>query len=303
MRKLVPYLSILAALGCEEGESTDRDAAVMADADGATRTLSLGFDDLPTLGSSHVYEGWLIVDGNPVTSGRFSVESDGTLNPATFEIQASDANDATLFVLTIEPATGDVPEPSDTHVVAGAFSDGSATLSIDHAAALGTDFEDAAGSFVLNTPTTTTNDDAGQGIWFLTPGDPLQASLTLPELPNGWAYEGWVVDTSGSSPMPISTGRFRDPAAMDSDGAGGSIAGPEEFPPFPGQDYINPARDLTSDHVAVISVEPEPDDSPSPFQLKPLATMIADGVGAENIQTLENGIAANTISGTATFDN
>ncbi len=267
---------------------------------GAARTLTLSFDGLPSLGDGFVYEGWLIVDDAPVSSGRFVVDESGALDPATFSVAADDADGASMFVLTIEPAVGDDPAPAATHVVAGAIAAGSATLSIDHPAALGDDFTAAAGTFILATPTSASMEDDQNGLWFLAMPGP-RPSLELPTLPDGWVYEGWVVDVSGDAPVPTSTGRFRALDAADSDGAG-PTAGPQPAPPFPGQDFIDPARDLTMNHMAVISIEPDPDDSPAPFRLKPLATAIGASVGGANPQTLNNVIGDNAIRGTLRLD-
>ena len=49
----------------------------------------------------------------------------------------------------------------------------------------------------------------------------------------------------------------------------------------------------------MISVEPEVDDSPAPFALKPLVSEVADGIGDHQVQTLGTGPAAPT--GTATL--
>lgn len=256
-----------------------------------TRTLRYQFSQLPELGSSAVYEGWLIVPDapEPVSTGRFTVDGNGQTQPSSFELDAGSADAATTFVLTIEPAQGDVPAPADTHILAGDLTSGAATLTTMHAAALGTDFGSAAGELILATPTTAMDDDETLGIWFLSPTMPPAAALSLPPLPAGWVYEGWVVGEG-----PVSTGTFTDPAAPDSDGAG-SGAGPMNAPPFPGQDFINPARDLASGHSAVISVEPSPDDSPAPFLIKPLSTMLT-GETAPTTQTLTN-ISAGTLPG------
>lgn len=259
-----------------------------------TRTLDWSFEGLSPLGESHVYEGWIIVDGEPVSTGRFTVDADGEPSLHSFEVAEGDADAATAFVLTIEPAEGDDPAPAATHVLAGDLVDGLAELSVGHMAALGDDFTAATGSFILAAPTTgdITEDDT-QGIWFLDPeaGTP---SLELPELPEGWAYEGWVVGPDG----PISTGRFTDVADLDSDGAG-PTAGPDGFPAFPGQDFIDPALDLVGLPV-VISVEPQPDDSPAPFALKPLVGEAADGVKV--LQSMGNNAMATNPTGLASFE-
>ncbi|MCH7814420.1 MAG: hypothetical protein IID40_10420, partial [Planctomycetes bacterium] len=188
----------MAAAGSGGGNGDD-------DAMPEMRTLQVAFEGLESLGDSFVYEGWIIVDDNPVSTGRFAVLADGTANPATFEIDADDAAAATVFILTIEPSVGDDPAPADTHVLAGALEDGSATLTVGHAAALGDDFTSAEGTFILETPSTADlADDFAQGIWWLDPDAGPGPSLVLPELPAGWVYEGWVVGVDG----PMSTGRF-----------------------------------------------------------------------------------------------
>ena len=255
-----------------------------------TATLELSFQGLEPLGPDFVYEGWLITSAGPVTSGRFDLTPG---QPQTFAIDADVAADSTLFVLTIEPRVGDDPAPADTHVVAGALTGGTGTLTSDHPGALGTDFASASGGYILATPTAPMA-SYRQGIWFLDPGAGA-ASLTLPTLPAGWVYEGWVVGSDGQ----VSTGRFVTPAGADSDAAG-PAAGPAMSPPFPGQDFITPPRDLVG-HAVVISVEPQPDDSPAPFALKPLVDGSADDVGPGVLQSLAPNASAATITGVATL--
>lgn len=255
--------------------------------------LELVFDGLEPVGPDYVYEGWLITSQGPVTSGRFDVEGDEGL---TFEIDAELVSDSSLFVLTIEPAVGDDPAPAPTHILAGAFdANGMAQLTIEHPAALGTDFAQARGGYILETPTTATiSEDFAQGVWFLDPAQGPGAGLELPELPEGWVYEGWVVDSMG----PISTGTFRSVTRADSDGAG-PTAGPDGAPPFPGQDFIDPAMVLTDGFAVVLSVEPSPDNSPMPFTLKPLIDAGVDAVGPGTFQTMENQQGASHPTGVA----
>ena len=246
-------------------------------------SLGWTFSGLEPLGGGHVYEGWLIVGGNPVSVGRFQV--DGSGNPlAGPELPAGlDPSTATDFVLTIELGLGDDPAPSDTKLMGGAFAGGFAALSIAHPAALGDDFGGAAGSFILQTPSTSMiPGDHAQGIWWLDPAGGPGPILALPALPPGWAYEGWVVDGSG----PISTGRFLGAVGADSDGAG-PAAGPDPGPPFPGQDFISPPLVLTG-LTAVITVEPEPDDSPAPFAFKPLIDASIEDPGPGVLQSMAN---------------
>ena len=112
------------------------------------------------------------------------------------------------------------------------------------------------------------------GLWFLdlASGSPA-IGLDLPVLPSGWKYEGWAVIDG----KPVTSGTFSMVDAVD-DAApfSGSDAG---GPPFPGEDYVANApmglsfpTDLSGATV-VVSIEPDPDNSPDPFAFKPLVGM------------------------------
>lgn len=258
--------------------------------------IGWSFTGLPQLGPDFVYENWLVTDGVAATAGRFTVGPTGIPSSTTFPVTPDQVARAEAFIVTIEPAFMDDPAPAPTHILAGDLVDGVADLSIAHEGALGHSFEMASGSYFLETPSTANiADDFAQGIWFLDPavGEP---SLDLPMAPMGWEYEGWVV-VGG---MPLSTGRFVDPAAPDFDG-GGAGAGPDATPPFPGQDFILPPYDLTGATV-VISIEPQPDDSPAPFALKPLVDMTVEDFGPGVLQELTNQAAATNPIGIAWFE-
>jgi hypothetical protein len=267
-KSLITFASCLSLLGACSADDAPANANPDAGDINAAPMVSYSSSSLPMLGPDYVYEGWIIVDGAPVTAGRFTVDENGDATPAWFELNQEDVDAATVYVLTIEPAKGDDPGPSDTHLLAGPINAGIADLTVDHAAAIGTDFSSAAGSYILATPTTGDMTLSEQGIWWLVPGETKTASLTLPELPDGWVYEGWVVGSAG----PISTGRFTAAAGSDDDLAGRDKGDTGDGPPFPGQDFISPATVLNDGTFkAVITVEPDPDNSDKPFLIKPLA--------------------------------
>ncbi len=255
--------------------------------------LSLDMQGLEDLGGAYVYEGWIIVEGDPVSTGRFSVDEDGELSRNMFYIDEEDAASADAFVLSIEPYIDNDPGPSSTKLMAGEFMDDQAELSIEHPAAVGDDFLAATGEYILNTPTTSgTMDDYDQGIWYLDPGAGPGPSLDLPMLPEGWMYEGWIADITG----PVTTGKFDDVTGEDSDGAG-PTAGPDPAPPFPGQDFIDPPVVVTG-YAAVISIEPDPDNSDDPFFIKPLIDSDIEDLGAGILQSMTNN-AEDVPAGTA----
>ncbi len=251
--------------------------------------LSLSVAGWPRLEGGFHYEGWAIVDGSPVTTGKFNVQDDSIVDLDGNAIEAfavPGIESASAIVITIEPA-GDTDDiPADTHFVAGDVVDGSADLTIAHQAALGTDFSDAAGTFLLATPTDDPEGNELSGIWFLELPGPT-ASLELPTLPDGWRYEGWAVIDG----MPLTSGTF-----LSAEGADDSapFSGPNQGPPFPGEDYVTNAPDgvtLPTDlsgGTVVISVEPYPDDSPAPFILKPLLGTAAEDATDHESYPLES---------------
>jgi len=248
---------------------------VMSSCSDDETSLGLNFQGLEDLGSSYVYEGWLIVDGSPISSGRFSVDSNGNPSQSDFELNQEDVDKASTFVLTIEPAQEDDPAPSDVHILAGDFSGSSASLTVDHPAAIDNDFGSADGVFILATPTDDDASNEDSGIWFLdnSSGSP-QAGLSLPELPAGWIYEGWAV-VDGT---PISTGTFSSASRADN---AAPFSGPLNGPPYPGEDFLVNAPSGFNFPVSlfggagVISIEPVPDNSSAPFTLKPLVGEIS----------------------------
>lgn len=254
--------------------------------------LDLNLSGLEDLGSDYVYEGWIIVDGSPVTTGRFSINATGTLSQTSFPILKSALDAATTFVLTIEPAVGDDPSPSDVHVLAGDFSGTNGVLTLQHPAALGNDFTSSMGKYILATPTDSDMTNEDSGVWFLdNSGTSPVAGLTLPTLPAGWKYEGWAV-VNGT---PISTGTFLTPSEMDSSGI---FSGANASPPFPGEDFlINAPTGVTFPtsllgKTVVISVEPSPDNSPAPFALKPLVHNVPTTASTHTVLTMNQNLSA-----------
>lgn len=273
MKKIIiGILSLsLSMVGC----SNDDDAVV----ESPSTNLNVNLQGLEDLGPDFVYEGWLMVDGTPISTGRFTVNVDGILSQTAFELPSETVSDATKFILTIEPNPDTDPDPSAQKLIAGDFSGESAVLSTSTAPGIG-DFSNVSGDFFLRTPTdeaegTSNNGNDQNGVWFGVPGMPPLASLNLPELPEGWIYEGWVIGDSG----PLSTGTFNAVDMMDENaGLPDSFGGIEQLgPPLPGEDFFNNAPNGENfpldvrERLVVISIEPVPDNSPAPFVLKPLA--------------------------------
>ncbi|WP_299061058.1 anti-sigma factor [uncultured Polaribacter sp.] len=240
-----------------------------------TGSLTVDLTGLEALGSNYVYEGWLIVDGSPVSTGTFTSVS----FPQSYTVAISDLQTASRFVLSIEPAgeTGAAAlAPADTKVLAGDFSGNTASVWVAPVTTDANNFNDISGKFFLRTPTdevagSGNNGNDAYGIWFGTPGAPPTEGLSLPTLAAGWKYEGWVVVDG----VPISTGTFTSTTDRD-DSNGFSGTQSNAGPPVPGEDFfLNAPTGVTfpldvRGKTAVISIEPSPDDSPAPFAIKPL---------------------------------
>lgn len=273
MKKLIFAIVVASFLFACEKEVMDSDQEMQLKS--SKGKLDLKFMGLSPLGPDYRYEGWIIVDGVPVSTGKFNITPSGVMAPSVFNVKKDDLENATTFALTIEPQPDPGLAPSDVHILAGDFSNGMADLTVSHSAALGTDFASAMGKYILATPTDGPNTNENSGIWFLdlSSGGPM-VGLDLPVLPAGWVYEGWTVIDG----VPVSSGKFMDVDMVDMDDPYSSMENPG--PPFPGEDYLMNApgglmfpTDI-SGGVAVISVEPYPDNSDEPFAIKPLVGMI-----------------------------
>ncbi len=260
------------------------------------KSLSIELNGLEDLGSDYAYEGWLIVDGNPVSTGIVP-NGQVILNETLFlnVVDEDDIEKASTFVLTIEPNPDNDLAPSNVHILAGDFDGTTADLTVEHSAALGNDFTDAHGEYILATPSDGPDTNEASGLWWLDPSGPSQ-SLHLPTLPEGWAYEGWAVIDG----VPVSTGTFLDPAGIDNQAI---YSGSEGTPPFPGEDFlVNAPLGITfpadlAGGAAVISIEPVPDNSAAPFTLKPLVGMIPSNPEVHTLLGMDNNAVSTNPTG------
>ncbi len=250
-----------------------------------------------TLHAGFHYEGWALLDGAPVSLGKFNVDASGAITDLDGIAIAGgllnggrDLREASEFILTIE-GVGDVDiTPAETHFLAGDHVDHSAVLTVGGGTlAFGDDFTTAQGAFILATPTDGPDNNESSGLWFLDLStEPPSPGLELPELPAGWEYEGWAVVDD----MPITTGRFLDPSESDFAAPfSGKLGGPN----VPGEDLlVNPPKgvDFPAElrgAAAVITIEPQPDDSPAPFgALRPVVGDVPDNAATGQTFVMTN---------------
>ncbi len=270
--------------------------ASCGDDDGGTPSVSdltLNISGLEDLGDDYAYEGWIIVDGSPVSTGVFDVSSSGSVN-STFEVDAASLSAATMFVLSIEPVPDSDPAPAATKILAGEFDGNTASLSTS---TVGSGFSSSTGKYIVAAPTGTgAMEEEFSGIWFLdNSGASPVAGLDLPTLEAGWKYEGWVVIDG----TPVTTGTFTSVSGADEDAP---FSGTNAGPAYPGEDFlVNAPTGLTfptdiRNGTAVISIEPDPDNSAAPFLLKPLAGSIPATLTG-NPYSLDNNVSASFPTG------
>jgi len=278
------------------------------------KTITQSFQNLPDLGESYVYEGWLIVGAEKISTGRFSHSEAANYSSGLIDITTVDA--ATTYVLTIESTTetgADLLTPSGWVFSKGDFSNTTATPSTDDTLFSGSNnLETSTGKFFLKAPSVGTVGSDANGIWFIDALPPTTGGFTnLPILANGWIYEGWVVvPNSSGTPTPISTGRFSSSNQADESFFGAvnnnEFKGPNGVPPFPGEDFITDPNSRYADvtfpidlknATVVISIEPTTNDSPTPFGLKPFAIKLTNQATATAV-SITNNYASKAISGT-----
>jgi hypothetical protein len=85
-------MTLIATAGCVAGLAAACDSGDDAP---STRTLAMTFSGLEPLGGGYVYEGWLMVDGAPVSAGRFAIDASGAAVPASISFDAAMADRAT----------------------------------------------------------------------------------------------------------------------------------------------------------------------------------------------------------------
>lgn len=251
--------------------------------------LDINLTGLENLGTDYKYEGWIIVNGAPVSTGLFTVNDSGTPSQTSFSVNKIQLAAATKFVLTIEPTVDTDSAPSNTKMLAGDFSGSNANVNSNVVA----DFSSVTGTYILATPTDGTNNNEFSGVWFLDNSSGAAVTgLNLPALAAGWKYEGWAVING----TPVSTGTFTDATVADDNAATSPFKGNMgNGPGYPGEDYIqNAPMGLTfptdlKGMTIVVSVEPFPDNSSSPFTLKPLAHMVPSSATDHTAIAMDNG--------------
>jgi hypothetical protein len=284
----------------------------------ANPNLTLNVSGLEDLGANFKYEGWIMVDGSPISTGTFTVNASGVMSQTLFPVSTTSLNAATKFFVSIEPYPDTNPTMSSTRILAGSFSNKTATLDVSDVDAISNALTQSTGKYILTTPSDGANTNEKSGLWFQkslgtplpnlslpTPGLLLPPVITFNGAAVNWKYEGWVV-LNGKT---LSTGKFNGvlsglggiAVSDDFNGYSGSIATPS----FPGEDFLKNAPtgltfpiDLSGSKVFV-TIEPNPDYSPNPSSLKILSATVPTSATAATVYSMDNTISTNAPKGTA----
>ena len=241
-----------------------------------TGNMVLNVSNLEVLPDGWIYEGWISSGGEVISTGQFQVDETGIVKNKTIPVESARLESADKFIVTIESTTDNDPSPSAVKVMSGSFSQYEAVLSTNDADGIGNDLlaENFSGKYLIGAPTTATVDDDTSGLWFIdNSGGSNTAGLSLPNLSSGWVYEGWVIIQG----VLVSTGRFSNANAADD---ACNYCGPLTAPNYPGEDFIQNAPTglffptILSDERVVVSIEPQPDFSTAPSNIKILESTI-----------------------------
>jgi hypothetical protein len=249
-------------------------ATASSDRTGDRHPLVIAAQDLPRLTGAR-YEAWVVKGERKLSAGVFNVRERPARQLAILRAPIDPAR-ADMIVVTIEPVPDPDPGPSVVAILAGEPRRHLAALRFP------IDLRGVAGSFILATPTDDDPANGTAGVWFLDPATGPGPSLSLPQPPAGWVFEGWGV-TQGT---PLTTGRFTSVTGPD---LASPFSGPNPGPPFPGEDFVTrlpagviPPVDLADGRsMVVLTVEPDigghDPTGQGPFSIKPLTAAVPAG--------------------------
>jgi hypothetical protein len=287
----------------------------------AAGSLTLSGITLPPLGAGAAdrlghYHLWVVIGAIPQSVDRFVIDGAGifslgsqmvigTLQQTVFTDASNGAaffppvEQATEVFVTLEPQGDADSSPSPNVILDGLVTAGAATLTVaGQTAAAGrglASFAGAAGTFQVDTASDDVsnplpNDAFGILYRTITGSDLNARSLTLPVLPAGWKYEGWVQERLTG--FTFSTGKFRDPAAPDESDMVSRSRGPDLKPGFPGEDFVQavPAAPLVAAQngsitEVFVTLETVPDNSAAPSSIVILRAAVPLGAVAGGVST------------------
>jgi hypothetical protein len=311
MKKIIVFLLtfLFFMIGCKQEQLLSPSERVSK--------IDLQIAGLNAPGDSAHYEAWLKWLNKTNTGDVEIFENLGTMtNDNGMYVISEDINQGYIqgglsVVVSVETDTASQPGPyriigADLQANYGFFSIGSNEV-------LDFDFKIATGYYFLDTPSENPpSQNPNSGIWFAKLDTTIKAvldslgnvidydttiaiiqgldlqDLTLPEIPSGWNYEGWVIFGSDT----LSTGIFRKPTGAD---LGSDYNGPRPGYAFPGGDFIRNApagltfpTDLSGREVLITLTPGYPSKANKPFSLTVFRTTVPANAQAMKTYGFDN---------------
>ncbi len=207
------------------------------DVPSSVKEFEVNFSNLPQLPDSLEYVSWILSkEGTAFYRLERFTPVNGSFSKVYTDIKSGYIQSMQVLVVSIEfKATHDtlLIKPSDVPILSGYLNGNQAAISFSEDNSM-PKFDGVAGDYLLATPTDTLTVSETSGIWFVNKDSTgtLMAGLTLPALPAGWFYQGWI-EKDGKL---LTTGSFQKAADADNSA---EYSGSVEGYAFPGEDFIN----------------------------------------------------------------
>lgn len=282
MTRLILFLLfcfMLLACKKEEETNTNKTTAIFD-------KLYIRLDSFKRLQGGYNYEGWLMLKGTPVSTGKFNLDPENlnvydTLNKPhgyianVLFVFKQDISTADEFFITMEPK-GDMDLiPTGIKIVFGKIDSLKSKAEALNSDAIGLDFKLSTGSYIIGTRSTIPVDKFPFGIWFakrVKGEEDILTGLNLPAITQNasWTYEAWLIYKTVPTDEYFKIGRFIKPDAPDSSKL--SPLAPNQVPiPVPGEDFIydDTLKLNNGSYKLLITLEPRIDNEKnSPFFIK-----------------------------------
>jgi hypothetical protein len=211
----------------------------------SVREMEISFTGLPQLPDTLEYVSWL---AGPEGSFFYRVEKftpvNGSFSKLYTDIKAGAIVGMQYLVLSIEKKglhDTVLTKPSDVPILAGYLNGNQGEIKFSEDNSMPR-FESVKGNYMLATPSDTDPLNETSGIWFVDKDSAgnMIAGLTLPALPKGWFYQGWI-EKDGRK---FVTGHFQDIEDFDLDAPYSDTTA--TVYEFPGEDFLlNPPDGVT----------------------------------------------------------
>lgn len=196
--------------------------------------VSLVLTNMAELPVDKQYAVWGVINSTPLLIGTFKMEGErvvptlGTHYEDGEFLTATDVSAAGEVYITVEHAATTPSHPTSARYLTSNVEEGIGALSSSLR-----DLDGFRGEYILASPTDTSDTNETSGVWFMHRNEDgtYSAALSLPELPDGWNYQGWVRHEG----RVLTTGTFRQGNMQDGFALyGGDVPGPA----FPGEDFL-----------------------------------------------------------------